>query len=299
MKRDRVILWGSGTYYNKYITLIKKFEENNILNVVGIYTRDCWCTKIDGYKIISNIEKEDFDYIIIMSPKNFHEMLREAVLLGVEGDRLIRVDVLGEEGFTFEKWKKLYDSRLSIIAMNCWGGVTYNYLGLPFLSPFINMFETENEFISFLRGDIKSQLLSKIKFEHIEYQSIEKIVYPVYSCNGLHLYMNHYYDFQDAEDRWYERCGKINYNNLFVMASTESPAFAEQFSELKYEKKICFTSFPTKIPFCLEVTPYVKRTNSGAPFWEYVIGIANGKYPFYDTWELLMNGRIVLRGNSE
>ena len=48
--------------------------------------------------------------------------------------------------------KRLKNDNFSILASNCIGGVLYHELGMPFLSPFINMYVEPHDFIKFLKS---------------------------------------------------------------------------------------------------------------------------------------------------
>lgn len=48
--------------------------------------------------------------------------------------------------------KRLKNDNFSILASNCIGGVLYHELGMPFLSPFINMYVEPRDFIKFLKS---------------------------------------------------------------------------------------------------------------------------------------------------
>ena len=44
----------------------------------------------------------------------------------------------------------LQSSKISVIAINCWGGLISHTLGLEFRSPFVNMFLEEQDYLKLL-----------------------------------------------------------------------------------------------------------------------------------------------------
>lgn len=80
------------------------------------------------------------------------EITKAARQLRLPEEKLLGDWIVTIPGFTLKKYRQLQRSRLSIFAMNCFGGLISNTLGLRFLSPFVNMFFNEQEYIRFLRA---------------------------------------------------------------------------------------------------------------------------------------------------
>ena len=118
----KVVLWGTGGSYNASLSFIKLCEEAGKFEVVGVVTKDKYFKEYDGYPSIDNINNNICDYIICMAPRFYLEIIKEASFFKIPASKIIRVDVLGHAGFTFEKWNRLFESRVSIISRNCWGG---------------------------------------------------------------------------------------------------------------------------------------------------------------------------------
>ena len=166
---------------------------------------------------------------------------------------------------------------------------------MRFYSPFINMFMLDDDYIALLR-DFRHRLSLPLKHVGTSYDEGSKLHYPIFSLGGTHLHMNHYADRAFAEEKWQERLQRLNKEHLFFMMFTERPNIAEAFDALPYDRKVCFTSFPTDLPSAMYVKPYAAcQKPLGKPFWQTINGMANGTYPYYDIYELLMHEKKTYR----
>lgn len=68
-------------------------------------------------------------------------------LLNISREKVIPVRVFRLLSFDLNRYIKVKESRVSIITNHCWRGYTYHYLGMQFLSPFINIFVEEEDYI--------------------------------------------------------------------------------------------------------------------------------------------------------
>ena len=68
------------------------------------------------------------------------KVTQDAARLNLPEEKLLGDWIVCIPGFTLNKYRQLQRSQLSIFTMNCFGGVISNTVGLPFYSPFINMF---------------------------------------------------------------------------------------------------------------------------------------------------------------
>lgn len=112
---------------------------------------------------------------------------------------------------TFQRLR-LRNENFSIICQNCIGGVIYHNLGLPFLSPTINLWMEEKDFYKFA-GRLKYYLSQELRFV----SGIDET--PVAWCGDIMIHFNHYHSEEEAANKWYERCKRVNYDNLFFICS--------------------------------------------------------------------------------
>ncbi len=290
----RVLIWGAGYGYSQYINGIRYQELLEEIQIVGVTGKDNLYDRIDGIPFLPchKITKEAIDYVIITSDVNFVEIADEAAKLGFSEDMLVKARVFMLPDFCFSDYISLRHPPISIISNNCWGGTLYHSLGMKFYSPFINMFEEDEDYLRLLH-DLKYYMGLKLKAIRFQSDKITHRPYPVCRLGDAELHFNHYADMDEVEKSWYERVKRINWDNLFVMMFTENPQVASAFDELDYEKKICFVPFksPLKSAYYLQLAD---RTHiKGIPFWQIVNKIASGHYHDYGLIDLLCNGRVI------
>lgn len=237
----RVIIWGTGHYYNKFFNVLQLQEMRKAVTVVAVISndgdiKDC----IDGYPFVRKEEVNtlEFDYCLV-AIDNFQAIMQEADCLGIPREKLIPLRVLAIPYFDFEKYITIKESNLTIFSCNCWGGSCYHYFGLPFLSPTINMFFDSAEYNRFL-ARLDYYLSLPVQFVETRYESNLKRDYPVGLLGDIRLYFNHYVDFESARQSWEKRKTRINRENLLCVSYTESEEVALEFDKLPYTNKLIF-----------------------------------------------------------
>lgn len=291
----KVIIWGSGREYEKYATLIKYYEEKRQFSVVGITSNDNYFTFLDRYKFIQkkDLANIEYDWIIACASKDVIENIRkQAIFLNITEDIILSAHILQFPDFDFEKYIKLVKSKISIFANICWGGIAYHRLGLKVRSPFYNMGENAKEYVQFLKNAKEILLNERLQFLKMGYERRLKINYPIYNLGGgMQLHMNHYLDKEEAERKWYERLGRINWDNLFVMMCSDDLECIMDFAKLSYKKKICFTSLNVNIPFICHIP--LDKLDSSETIESATNASVIGRYKLYNLMDLLLDSRIV------
>lgn len=137
-----------------------------------------------------------------------------------------------------KKYKKLKDKDFSIICNDCCGGCIYNDIGMKFLSPTINLYINNQDFLNYIKH-IKEYNATNIE----EIASDEKYPIGQIKPDGLHtitLKFMHYPTFEIAKEKWYERVKRINYNNCYyIFHLTEyNKNLIDNFLSLNLDNKI-------------------------------------------------------------
>lgn len=135
------------------------------------------------------------------------------------------------------KRKHLDNIDFSIIAPNCVGTIIYYDLGLPFLSPTINLTMRMEDFVKFAEN-----LTWYMEKEIVEIKGENE--YPEGMLGDIKIDFVHYNSFEEAVLKWRERKKRINWNNLFFMGSEKQGCTYEtiqRFDKLPYKNKIIFT----------------------------------------------------------
>ncbi|MBQ7493128.1 MAG: DUF1919 domain-containing protein, partial [Selenomonadaceae bacterium] len=140
----KVLLWFVSTdnrFIQDAVTILR--VQNNGVEIVN---------KAAG-KDISSLDK-DFDVILVVGAKEIgmNKITQAARQLRLPEEKLLGDWIVCIPGFTLEKYRKLQRSRLSIISRQCFGGCVSKMLGLPFRSPFVNLWINGEDFIKFLRA---------------------------------------------------------------------------------------------------------------------------------------------------
>lgn len=149
------------------------------------------------------------------------------------------------------KVEKLQNTDFSIICNNCLGGFIYQHYNLEYRTPTLGLFIVAKDYIKFL-SNIKFYLSNKLEFitpeESIHYEEFKEyakfIKFPIAKLYDINVFFMHYKDEEEAEEKWYRRINKINWNNLFIiMAENETFDYdvLKQFDNLCFENKVCFT----------------------------------------------------------
>ena len=125
----KIIVWGTGEEYCAYIHRLHDGVEHGEFEVVGVTSGDGWYREIDGFRFIAKQEimMMPHDYVLIASEKHFSEIAHEYVILGGNIANVLPIGVLNVASLTFSQYIELYESKVSIIANNCWGGYNISF----------------------------------------------------------------------------------------------------------------------------------------------------------------------------
>ena len=254
-------------------------EQSDGLEVVG---------KAAGEEIAKVICK-DVDVILVVGAKKFgmSKIFQAAYQLNLPEEKLLGDWIVCIPGFTLRKYRCLQRSCLSIFSMNCFGGAISHMLGLSFLSPFVNMFFEEQDYLRFLR-EPRSYIEEPLIFKGTAWEADLKFDYPIVTLGDVTIHMNHYKTFEAAVAKWNERKARINWYNLFVTAYTENEEFLEEFDALPYGRKVCFVPFKSELDSAWYINP---NTIPDLEFWDIVNHFGFGNPFYYDTFDMLLYGK--------
>lgn len=130
----------------------------------------------------------------------------------------------------------LRNEGFSIISQNCIGGVFYHDMEMEFLSPTINLFIPQPDFIYFVLN-LEQYLSMELKIRWGE-------EYPIGKLGNITIYFMHYRSCTEAEKAWNKRKKRVNFQKIIVL-STDREGFDdtvfEQWKKIKYPK-VLFTA---------------------------------------------------------
>ena len=152
--------------------------------------------------------------------------------------------------------KRLKNDSFTIICSNCIGGIIYHRLGKEFLSPTINLWMYQTDFLKFVQN-LKGYLAKELIFIETDDD------FPVAKLGDIKIFFNHYDSEQDAKESWNRRKQRIRYDNLFLImydryGITESDI--RKFGEVECRNKlvISYHDYP-KNEYVKKMVPSRKR----------------------------------------
>lgn len=279
----KIFLWFVSTDTSHLEGAIKILErQHNGLEIVG--------AAASGE--ISEIDRRgDFDVLLFVGTRGMatNKIVQAARRLKLSEEKLLGDWIVFIPGFTLEKYCRLQRAHLSIISMNCFGGMLSHVLGLPFLSPFVNLSLSEKDFLKFLQSP-RFYLEAEPRFEKLIGKSLEAPGgYPLLSLENIFLNMMHYKDAREAVDKWNERKRRINLQNLFVTMYTEDEKILREFDALPYGKKVCFVPFKSDLDSAWYINPAIDK--EAVSFTERINNFSFGKFCYYDMFDMLLYGK--------
>lgn len=154
--------------------------------------------------------------------------------------------------------KRLKNDNFTILCSNCIGGAVSHYCGKEFLSPTVNLWIRQDDFIK-LCCNLKWYMAQKLEF----IKTSEN--YPVARCGDITIHFNHDNIEQEAEAKWERRKKRINYNNLYIVMYVGDGITEEDIRKLESvpcKNKVVLS--PVETTFRL---PYVKYFKPNGTDW--------------------------------
>jgi len=150
-----------------------------------------------------------------------------------------------------KRGNRLKYKEVTIISNNCFAGITYEYLNMPFYSPTIGLYFFAPEYIKFIK-DIKKYIkmeLVELKPEESKYYDELKKTNQDDKVIGLlgdvEIVFLHYQTFEEAKNKWNRRCKRINFDKIIYKFNDQNLCTEKElkeFHEFHAKNKICFTA---------------------------------------------------------
>ena len=148
---------------------------------------------------------------------------------------------------------QLKASDFSVISQNCIGGVFYHDMGMQFLSPTVNLFFQEPDFVRFA-GNLSHYLNLELQMEWGE-------EYPVGRLGDVRVFFMHYDSCTEAAAIWERRKERIRWDRILILATD-----MEGFDESCYEEwkkipfpKVLFSVRNWPVEDCVSFPEYADR----------------------------------------
>jgi len=151
--------------------------------------------------------------------------------------------------------KKLKNDQFSILCSSCIGGIIYHRLGKQFLSPTINMWIKQKEFLVFVEN-LDEALEQELVFIETEY---DHPVAQIETKGGtVNLYFNHAKTEEEAEENWTRRKKRVNRDNVFIIMYDLGDITEEdilRLDRIKCKNKVVLSQNKRDIPYVVTIKP--------------------------------------------
>lgn len=291
----KVLVWhvSSDTrFQNKALQILE--SQHNGIELTGI-TADAETSLAYAGKNIPfiplvevNTGSEEYEVLLVVGAREIgmSEATKIARQFKLPEEKLLGDWIVCIPGFTLDKYRRLQRSRLSILSVNCFGGFISNRLGLPFLSPIVNLYIGNQDFLKFMR-DPHSYFEKTLTYYGDGIASDRK--YPIAKLGDIILNMLHYKTFDESVEAWEKRKKRINWYNLFVTMWDIDEKRLEQFDALPYGKKACFVPFKSDLDSAWYINPEIDKRASR--FVDVYNRFGGGNVIYYDWFDMLLYGK--------
>ncbi len=209
---------------------------------------------------------------------------------------------LSIKGLSHFRRQFINDKNVTIISNNCWAGWVYRRYGLMYQTPTIGLYFFARDYIEFCKqldhyiGE-KLEFISanESKYFHNIVERKQQSV-PIGLLGGkVEIVFLHYQNEKEAYEKWNRRLERIRSDNLVFKFSEMdlcTPQIVEEFDQLPYKKKVCFTanSYPqlaSSVPI-LKVLEGDRVANDTTYYADYI-----------DLTRFLNTGEIVRKKASQ
>ncbi len=154
---------------------------------------------------------------------------------------------------------------VSILSMNCIGGVLAHDLGIRFNSPTVNLYMRAEDFVRFCEN-LDDYLVIDEMTPCTDMELIGGRTYPVACLGDLVLFLVHYPSIEEANRKWQERKTRIHRDNLVILATDRdgmTDGLKDRFEKLPYRKAL-FTKKPDPAhPSCVYIPGFESEQSLG------------------------------------
>jgi len=296
MDKKKLVLWGDFCDYEKYrASVLLEQIKGNIEVVAVLFLDEGLIREVDGYPVIRTEELKwvNCDYIVGLEPELQQEMLGIMQMLRISKEKWIPGTIFALPNFDFAKYVRVREEHVSIISDNCWGGFTYHCLGMPFYSPFVNLFVQRSDIIKLMQN-LDEYLYMPLEFLENGFEVNQKKEYPVCCLGDVRIHCNHYENYEQAKLSWDRRMKRLNWDNILVKTLIEDEKRLEEFRKIPY-RKIGFSTIACDDSDVIDLSRFVKseiyRDKYPDSFWKFVntqAVLGKTDLQFYDTLKLLL-----------
>lgn len=146
--------------------------------------------------------------------------------------------------------KKLKYDNFTIISNNCWGGVCYDYFGLPKQSPTVGCYFFAEDYVNFCKN-LKFYLSLPLEIIPLQLSKHYSSIIELHNENAIigvlgdvEIIFLHYHDPKTILDKWNRRISRINWDKIILKFSYQnecSDSLIKEFLAIKDYPKFVLT----------------------------------------------------------
>ena len=239
----KIIIFGNS---RDYIYANQVFRDKNIdiLGCFGYPDQTININQINGYDFILIPDNPCKDLhlvnqkigILRTSGIKPHKILPQSTMFQSNGYEIL-LSLLSLKNFNF-----------SIVSDDCWGGMIYQELGLPYNTPFVGMWVVKPDFLRMLKN-LQSYLFCELTFKKDTNKD-----FPVGLLGDVEIHFNHYAYKSEEQvlELWKRRLSRFNHNKILIKFCVHDERshqnggwknidLLNEFNAIEINKKICFT----------------------------------------------------------
>lgn len=141
---------------------------------------------------------------------------------------------------------RLKNTNFVLISRNCWGGQAYQWLGLPYNTPFVGLFLFGPCYMKLLR-DFDTYMQMELNF--IETSKYEDAYnnHPIALLGDVEIHFQHYESIQEAQEKWNRRKRRMleipKDNYYFTICDRREVTSLEinEFHKMNFKNKLSFS----------------------------------------------------------
>ena len=166
------------------------------------------------------------------------------------------------------KSRKLNKNKdFSLLCANCMGGIICHQLDTPFLSPTVNLM--------ILQPDFYRLVLNLNKYLDSEFAEIPPQECPRGDLDGVVVNFTHYNTFNGGVSAWKRRCKRINFDNLWIIATDRDGVTEEDIASLQHvpcKGLLVFTAKKYDYPYCFQLKQFETQGQIGDILQQTIYG---------------------------
>lgn len=156
---------------------------------------------------------------------------------------------------------RLVNTDTTFLCPNCIGGILFHDLGLQFRSPTVNLMMVQTDFVKFVLDMDQYLARELVFFQHPEYTC------PCAHLGDITIHFTHYHTREEAAQKWKERSGRIDRENLFVFLMERDGLTREEIQRLgdiHARGLVVFTANDySDIPYAVQIRKYSRDGEVG------------------------------------